>query len=74
MVIPPGDRQGEFLVLLCPDDDMQCRPLTHAAVAFHADAGRSYVVLARETGNGSGRFSVWVEDEQTGVVAGRSIP
>ena len=53
---------------------MQCRPLANASVAFLADAGHSYVVRAQETGNGSGRFSVWVEDEQTGAVAGRTTP
>jgi hypothetical protein len=75
IAIPPGDDQGEFMVLLCPEDDMQqCRPLANASVAFHADAGRSYVVRARETANGSGKFSVWVEDEQTGAVAGRTDP
>ncbi len=52
----------------------QCRPLASTSVAFHTDVGRSYVVRAQETVNGSDRFSVWVEDEQTGAVAGRTDP
>jgi hypothetical protein len=74
ITMPPGEKQGEFLVLLCQDDQMQCRPLARAAVAFHAQAGRSYVVRAKETVNGSDRFSIWVEDAQTGAVAGGTTP
>ena len=74
MVIPPGERQGEFEVLLCENEQMQCRPLARVAVAFHADAGTSYAVRARETVNGSDRFSVWVENAQTGAIAGHTDP
>ena len=74
IVIPPGERQGEFQILLCENEQMQCRPLARASVAFRADAGSSYVVRAQETVNGSDRFSVWVENTQTGVVAGRTDP
>lgn len=74
MVMPPGEKQGEFLVLLCQDEQMHCRPLARAVVTFHADAARSYVVRARETVNGSDRFSVWVEDAQSGAVAGGTAP
>jgi hypothetical protein len=72
MLIPPGEKQGDFQVLLCKDSQMQCRPLARVTVAFRAEVGRSYVVRARETVNGSDRFSVWVEDTQTGAVAGRT--
>jgi len=74
MVIPPGEKQGEFQVLLCANEQMQCRPLARSAVAFRADAGNSYVVRAQETVNGSDRFSAWVENAQTGAVAGRTDP
>jgi len=74
MVIPAGERQGEFQILLCENGQMQCRPLAQASIAFHADAGSSYVVRAQETVNGSDRFSVWVENAQTGAVAGRTDP
>jgi hypothetical protein len=74
MVIPPGERRGEFQVLLCENEQLQCRPLTRVGVAFRADAGSAYVVRAQETVNGSDRFSVWVENAQSGAVAGRTDP
>lgn len=74
MVIPPGERQGEFQVLLCESDQTQCRPLARVTIAFRAGAGRSYVARAKETENGSDRFSVWVEDQQSGAVAGGTAP
>jgi hypothetical protein len=74
MVLPPGEQQGDFEVLLCRNGQMQCRPLARAAVAFRVDGGRSYVVHAKETVNGSDRFTVWVEDAQSGAIAGAVTP
>ena len=74
MLIPPGESRGQFQVLLCENDQLQCRPLARVGVAFHADAGSSYVLRAQETVNGTDRFSVWVENAQTRAVAGRSDP
>ena len=65
MVIPPGERQGEFLVLLCPDDQLQCRADWQGRRAFHADAGSSYVLRREETVNGTIASRSWVENEQT---------
>jgi len=74
MVLEPGARTGEFQVLLCATDGVDCQPIASAQVSFRVTAGRTYVVRAQERVNGSNRFFVWVEDVQSRELAGGEAP
>ena len=69
-----GQQTGVFEVLLCLSGERNCPELARAELRFETEPGHTYLVRAREKVNGSNQFWVWVEDEQTGALAGGSPP
>jgi hypothetical protein len=74
MVLDPGPRTGEFQVLLCATEGLDCQLIASTRVSFRVEAGRTYIVRAQERVNGSNRFFVWVEDAQSRALAGGEAP
>ena len=73
LTIPPGDRSAWFYVYLCKEDPTHCISIAQAQVVFHAQARHTYRPRAEEQMNGSNRFWVWVEDEDTGQPASDKV-
>jgi hypothetical protein len=48
--------------------------LASTEVRFNTELGHSYVVYAKERINGSNQFWIWVQDQQTGAIAGGDSP
>lgn len=74
MLLDPGPRTGEFQVLLCAAEGLDCQPIASTRVSFRVEAGRTYIVRAQEQVNGSNHFFVWVEDVQSRALAGGETP
>jgi hypothetical protein len=75
MQVGAGDNIGLFYVYLCNSGSAQCNnSIADAQFAFHAEAGHTYRVRAREQVNGSNRFWVWLVDEVTGEAVGGTPP
>jgi len=69
-----GQQTGIFGVMLCRGSDQSCPELASIEVRFNTDPGHSYVVHAQERINGSNQFWIWVQDQQTGAMAGGDSP
>jgi len=71
--IPAGELSAWFYVYLCNADPSNCVSIAQALVPFRAEAGHSYRARAQEQLNGSNRFWVWVEDEETGSAVSEKV-
>jgi hypothetical protein len=74
VAVPAGEQHGLFSVNLCREGGKHCYSLARADIGFRADAGRRYLARAKEKGNGSNQFWVWVEDERSNAVMGGEAP
>lgn len=66
--VAAGERAPMFSISLCDGSAIHCNPIAHAELKTTLAPGHSYLAHAKEQGNGTNRFRVWLTDETSGAV------
>jgi hypothetical protein len=66
--VAAGEAVPLFWISLCDGSAIHCNPIAHAELKTTLAPGHSYLAHAKEQGNGTNRFRVWLTDETSGAV------